>query len=414
MKINIRRGANQIGGSAVELIADNGERIILDLGLPLDAEENTANLLPDINGLTKHTPDLLGLFISHAHQDHFALGKHIDQDIPVYMSEESASQIKTLHEYISKAKEAVDFPLPDTFVFQNTNIIKERKPLTMGAFTITPYLVDHAAPGSFAFLIEADNKRVFYSGDFRAHGREIETTENIIKNPPENIDVLLMEGSSLERLNPDQKFETEEDLERQFSETFKNTRGLALLYPSSSNAARIISIYRAAQSVGRILVLSSYTGLQLMMLKDNRLPSFINSDVKKLVVKSSGKRHEITAEQMLIAPDKYVYVVGRGNLSLLKSMLTTDATYIYSMWSGYNEPGEFAYPILEQMQTCGVKITNIHTSGHADIPTLRRFLESITPKILVPIHTFHPEQFAGLFGEFAPVELHRDNEYFEV
>ena len=43
MKACIRRGSNQIGGSAVEIIADNQQRLIIDIGLPLDAEENTAD-----------------------------------------------------------------------------------------------------------------------------------------------------------------------------------------------------------------------------------------------------------------------------------------------------------------------------------------------------------------------------------
>lgn len=58
MKASIKRGANQIGGSAVELTANSGERLIIDLGLPLDAEENTADLLPDIKGLKNKTDDL--------------------------------------------------------------------------------------------------------------------------------------------------------------------------------------------------------------------------------------------------------------------------------------------------------------------------------------------------------------------
>ena len=41
----IRRGADAIGGSCIEVTASTGERIILDLGLPLDAENNEPALL---------------------------------------------------------------------------------------------------------------------------------------------------------------------------------------------------------------------------------------------------------------------------------------------------------------------------------------------------------------------------------
>ncbi|MEI8225655.1 MAG: hypothetical protein WCG82_06975 [Bacteroidota bacterium] len=44
--------------------------------------------------------------------------------------------------------------------------------------------MDHSTPEAFAFLIEADEKRVFYSGDFRASGRKGKVYRNLIENPP--------------------------------------------------------------------------------------------------------------------------------------------------------------------------------------------------------------------------------------
>src|SRR6267378_3515024 len=49
----IHRGSQQIGGTCVELEA-GGERILLDLGLPLDADELSETLLPDIAGHRSH------------------------------------------------------------------------------------------------------------------------------------------------------------------------------------------------------------------------------------------------------------------------------------------------------------------------------------------------------------------------
>ena len=44
--------------------------------------------------------------------------------------------------------------------------------IEIGPFRITPQLVDHSAFDAYALLVEADGKRVYYSGDFRAHGRK--------------------------------------------------------------------------------------------------------------------------------------------------------------------------------------------------------------------------------------------------
>lgn len=64
-------------------------------------------------------------------------------------------------------------------------------------FIITPYLVDHSAYDAFAIQIEADGKKLFYSGDFRGHGRKRKLLDNLVTHPPEKIDTLLMEGTTL-------------------------------------------------------------------------------------------------------------------------------------------------------------------------------------------------------------------------
>ena len=142
----IRRAADTIGGNCTEIVASNGERVVLDLGLPLDAENNDTALLPAVHGLTKRTPDLLGLIISHPHQDHYALGKHIDPSIPVYMG--------AVANRIMQA--CVKFGLPDAFQFPNVHEMKGFKAFRLGAFKITPYPVDHSGYDSYALLVETN------------------------------------------------------------------------------------------------------------------------------------------------------------------------------------------------------------------------------------------------------------------
>jgi ribonuclease J len=60
--VRIHRGAAQVGGSCVELERD-GKRILLDLGMPLDAAEGEIPL-PDVPGLRVGDPNLLGVVVS--------------------------------------------------------------------------------------------------------------------------------------------------------------------------------------------------------------------------------------------------------------------------------------------------------------------------------------------------------------
>jgi ribonuclease J len=69
LQICIHRGTNQIGGSCVELLYA-GKRIVVDLGLPLDAKLEAADL-PDIPSIHSDDGSLVGLLLSHGHRDHW-------------------------------------------------------------------------------------------------------------------------------------------------------------------------------------------------------------------------------------------------------------------------------------------------------------------------------------------------------
>ncbi|HUB14181.1 MAG TPA: hypothetical protein VMB34_19680, partial [Acetobacteraceae bacterium] len=69
----IHRGTRQIGGTCIELACE-GQRILLDLGLPLDAGDNdSVSLLPQVAGVQMADPSLLALMLSHGHADHWGL-----------------------------------------------------------------------------------------------------------------------------------------------------------------------------------------------------------------------------------------------------------------------------------------------------------------------------------------------------
>jgi len=40
----------------------------------------------------------------------------------------------------------------------------------------------------------------------------------------------------------------------------------------------------------------------------------------------------------------------------------------------------------------------VHTSGHADINTLKQMVKAINPKYIVPIHTFHGSDYKDIFN----------------
>ena len=94
MRFRIHRGADEIGGSCVE-IETNDKTILVDLGLPLTAKVPSIDLMPPVQDLnTGGSAAPLGIVISHSHGDHIGLLGHAHESIPVHMGHHTA---KLLH-----------------------------------------------------------------------------------------------------------------------------------------------------------------------------------------------------------------------------------------------------------------------------------------------------------------------------
>lgn len=95
--------------------------------------------------------------------------------------------------------------------------LAHRRPFDVGPFRITPYHNDHSAFDAYSLLVEADGRRLFYSGDIRGHGRKAGIFDELLRKPPRAVDVLLMEGTNVRpdtgAGTPDEPTLTEADVE---------------------------------------------------------------------------------------------------------------------------------------------------------------------------------------------------------
>jgi len=415
MQVCIHRGAKEIGGSCIELIS-KGKRLIIDLGLPLDADRNDKKYLPDISGLDGNDDSLLAILISHPHLDHFGLLAHISNKIPVIMGEDARRILTQAAPFLPG-----NWPIPT-----NGLNLKSETSIELGPFKVTPYLMDHSGYDAYSLMIEADGKRLFYSGDFRMHGRKAKLTEKLIANPPKNIDVLLLEGSSLGRLKSHESFPSETNIEKKLVDIFKNAKGITLVHTSSQNIDRIVSIFRACKKTDKTLVIDLYTAVILEATGNENIPQSYWPKIKlyipqkqRIQIKNKKwfdllKRHSknrVFIEDLQEISAQYVLLFRPLHIrDLEKAGLQKDAIYVYSQWEGYWEQDSFSF-LREWLAINNIPKVSIHTSGHASVQDLKRFATALKPAKIVPIHTFMPETYSKLFDN---VQLHVDGEYWEV
>ena len=88
------------------------------------------------------------------------------------------------------------------------------------------------------------------------------------------------------RLNDDQHFPTEKEIEEQLIHLFSITDGMALVHTAGQNIDRIVSIFRASKKTGRKLIIDLYTAAILEATGNEKLPQSTWSDVALYVPQS--------------------------------------------------------------------------------------------------------------------------------
>jgi len=414
VRVRIHRGTREIGGTCIEL-ESAGSRILLDLGLPLDAADLASTPLPDVEGLRKGSAGLLAVVLSHGHRDHWGLIPKINPQIPLVMGRATESIIRA----------AADF-VPDAVKLNAAGYLEHGKPIQLGPFTILPRLVDHSGFDAYAMVVEAGGKRLFYSGDLRAHGRKGSLFEALINNPPGNIDTMLMEGSSLGRLADDQSFPSEAALEETFVDRFRATTGMALVACSAQNMDRVVTVYRAAMRTGRTLIVDAYAAEVLKATGQESIPKpgwsnlavFIPHSQRVQLVKKNiapmvndYRGFRLWPEQLAEnAPRSVMLFRGWMMRDLDRAQALTGARVFWSQWDGYLHAGAGA-ALKADCGRRGIPFEPIHTSGHASPGDLKRLAAAVAPKRLIPIHTFERLQFPKLFSN---VEIVDDGEWTDL
>ena len=415
MKVKIYRGTKEIGGTCVELTADNGKVLWVDLGAPLD------NTNPNVDYAQNKFDALL---ISHPHQDHFGLMEKVGATAPIFIGELSLDLINATKIFRG---------IPQ--LNGNFKTIRPWQSFTIAdTFRVTPFLTDHSTPEAFAFLIEADGKRIFYSGDFRATGRKNIVYKKQIENPPENIDLLLIEGTMVERTN--HLYSTEDSVEEAIYKTIKGQTNLSFVISSAQNIDRLISVFRACKRTKKYLVIDVYSAwiLEMVRKQSKNIPAIEWEEIKvydhpsqleKVKDKSFDDfRNRIKPQRVgnsvFSNPSDYVYFVRCPNEKLIDKLRSKGTiNIIYSQWEGYlkEEHKNFCTDNLNALKKdSDISFQTIHTSGHATVPDLMKFAKAINSNKIVPIHTAFPEQFKKEFEKqgFSNITLWQDGQEYSV
>ena len=391
MNIVVHRGTHQIGGSAIE-ISTASTRIMLDFGNELSLDEKYTPINLDIDGVTKGLSDCDSIVISHYHMDHLGQLTSALPEIPLYMGELSKEIALIGAEYQDR----------DLYLrLLGANTFRGGEAFSIGDIHIRPLVIDHSAADSYMFVIEAEGKRVLYTGDFRIHGLRHHVLDKLVNTYIGEVDVLITEGTSLSRDADD--CISEATVLDDISSYIQDGK-YAFVMCSSTNIDRIMGIWQNMPT-DKVLICDAYQ------------KRILDTVVNNVYYESSlYRRHD---SPLVLDKGKYPkYYMDNGfvclvratenHISHIKEFPKDDVRIIYSMWTGYIEENLVLKNLLDTYPSyiC-------HASGHVSKDDLIKFIELVNPDVIIPVHTDNPERLEALVPN-RNVYIVNDNEPFII
>lgn len=444
IKIKIHRGSHQIGGCATEIEYD-GERILIDLGSNLpgtdgDATITDKQLLDDVFGENRDRHFDAVLF-SHYHGDHIGQYKAVPKDIPMYVGPAAKDIMKLIASYIDRDSE-----------IKGIDILSKMETYIMGKpieklekLKVTPLTVDHSALDAYMFLIEADGKKILFTGDFRSHGianAKGQLWATIDSYVGKKVDVLLTEGTMLSRVDEKESniIQTEDELGLKAGEYFAKKKYNFVLV-SSTNLDSIMEFYHNTPN-DKMFVCDAYQAKMIMTAMIHKHKFYAKYQGKKEFGDFTKKiyihgyisledyawingaaasimkegyptiffKMEKVADQnlddgfvMLVRPNRFYKEKGESSFEKIvreyREKHGGNTQFIYSMWDGYLD-GKTADENIIRITGGEKKVIHLHTSGHAYVETIAELMDKVNPDVVIPMHTEMAEGFKE-FEEFA-------------
>jgi len=375
-------GADEIGMN-MYVYAVDGKMIVVDAGYGFLQDNypgmELAYASPDF--LDDYRSDIVGLFITHGHEDHMGAIAQIWPHLqcPVYAMDYTLGLIRSRLD---------DFKMTDMVPLISVN---QQRKIEVENFSVEFISLAHSVPQTCGLAIRTKYGNVFHATDWRFDDEEISTLPTDYKGlrrfAKEGVDLLVCDSTNImvEKNTP-----TEADVRKRLMELIPQIEGGLFVTCFSSNLMRLESLVMAAQAAGRTPVM---------------LGQSITVNVK--VAKECGYLQDLPEIQPLsevngLTSDKALYICTgsqanyRSALSIIANgenkhfKLSEDDTIIFSskMIPGNIDKVE---KMQEKLEATGAHLITdetdlVHASGHAGRKDLKKMYNLLKPKIVLPVH----------------------------
>jgi ribonuclease J len=355
--------------------------LIVDCGV-LFPEENQPGIdliLPDFSYIRDRLHDVVGIFLTHGHEDHIGAVPYLLRergDIAIYGS------ALTLALITAKLKEHRISPL--------TREVREGGTEDIGPFTLEFVAVNHSIPDALAVVINTDAGRVLATGDFKMDqlpldGR-ITDLRTFARLGEQGVDLFMVDSTNADipGFTP-----SEREIMPALNRVISSTRRRVIVASFSSHVHRVQQVIDIAAQHGRKVVFIGRSMVRNMKIAEDmgylHVPADLVVDAKDLdqyddnvVLICTGSQGEPMAALSRMANGDHQIRVGEGDTVILASSLIPG-----------NENSVFR--VINELTRFGAKVVHkanamVHVSGHAAAGELLYCYNIVKPKYVMPIH----------------------------
>ncbi|HEY0012955.1 MAG TPA: ribonuclease J [Allosphingosinicella sp.] len=374
-------GSGEIGMN-VNLYGCDGKWIMVDLGMTFADPfyPGIELILPDLTFIEERRKDLLGIVLTHGHEDHIGAIPYLAADlgVPLYATPFTAGLIagKLEEEGLAGEVEVKVIDLGGTF--------------RMGPFGLTFVPLAHSIPEGNALLIETPHGNVFHTGDWKLDDApqlgDPVTEEELRAIGDKGVLALVCDSTNVFQEHASGSEATvREGLDRVVAEA----EGRVLVTTFASNAARLRTLGQVARDTGRQVCVAGRSLDRILKVAKSvgyltDFPDTVDFDTamklprRDVMIIATGGQGENRAALSRIAFDQHKISVDKGDLVVFSSKQI---------------PGnEIAIGRIQNMLAeKGVSMITdrqapVHVSGHPGRPELASMYEWIRPEIIVPVH----------------------------
>ena len=373
-------GISEIGRN-MTVYETNGKLLIVDCGVlfPEDNQPGIDLILPDFNYIRDRLEDVVGIFLTHGHEDHIGAVPYLLRergDIPVYGSPLTIALIA------AKCKEHRISPL--------TREVREGNREDVGPFELEFVAVNHSIPDALAVAIHTKAGTVLHTGDFKMDqlpldGR-ITDLRTFARLGEEGVDLFLVDSTNADvpGFTP-----AEREIMPALNRVIASTKRRVIVASFSSHVHRVQQVIDTAALHNRRVAFIGRSMVRNMKIAEDmgylNVPSGILFDARELdnyddrvVLICTGSQGEPMAALSRMANGDHQIRVGEGDTVILASSLIPG-----------NENSVFR--VINELTRFGAKVVHkanamVHVSGHAAAGELLYCYNIVKPRYVLPVH----------------------------